>query len=891
MEHLDLVAKIFFRDTSAQSVLRGDIRYSDFPRKDYEVMALSEMKHLTESETGEIYRYLKEHTENYTNENGLNVFRLLKELSAEMIYIRDDRPVCRYEKLLRWREFVRWLGEDLPVCAFLACFRERTGMEWIDFGWEPVIGHDNRQLNCLMQRGISDNHFHLFGSSPSFHLIWMRLMNDVSENHYVKVLQEIDADRRVPHSRYSLCGREETLGVMHIQAALIRLVLFYYLKISLADGKEDNSGKVLQRIPSVITVLLDDTYRGIYREEIQSHIRALRLTAFVNTGNDVDYALPPYGGHGSCHDFSGERFLIYHMLCGQVRGRAIPADLMNLFYAYLIIKGEFYSELVQVNDILGFQNFHTYQRRYWGFLNTDTDRRRMVEHAVADSMAAGNIRSLEVRISPEATAAGNQRMIRCYRKWIGEILREDDRKRVYFVFHFPKQKDDCTEEAEGMDFRYRHYSLRENLARKGDALIRFREMMPEEAAWVCGIDACSQEIGCRPEVFAPTFRQLASHVGTRDMLWNGTLPPYQPQSTSPVAGYSGCGRVKQWNMTYHVGEDWLDLLDALRAIDEAVAFLNLKNGDRLGHATVLGLDVKKWYELKSHRITLPIQDYLDNIVWLYHKLVEFDIRSCENLKGFILEEFEENFRLLYGRYMRPDIFEELEMRRVRLYGRDNGEGEQRPDTANIHTCYEAWKLRGDHPSLYRRGFYYDPYRSLKPYMINEELPNGSAIRARTDAGFLYYLYHYSKDIRIRGRREKQIAVSNLYVDGVAKVQAAMQRRISQIGIGIETNPSSNYLISSMETYEDHPISRLFNMGLTSDNEKIRECAQLHVSINTDDKGVFHTSLENEFALMSCAMEQAVNEDGSCKYQRQMVYDWLDRIREFGNQQSFLERGG
>lgn len=62
----------------------------------------------------------------------------------------------------------------------------------------------------------------------------------------------------------------------------------------------------------------------------------------------------------------------------------------------------------------------------------------------------------------------------------------------------------------------------------------------------------------------------------------------------------------------------------------------------------------------------------------------------------------------------------------------------------------------------------------------------------------------------------------------------------------------------------------------------------NISINTDDKGIFHTSLENEYALMACAMEKERDENGNPKYNRQMVYQWLDNIREMGNMQSFRE---
>lgn len=122
----------------------------------------------------------------------------------------------------------------------------------------------------------------------------------------------------------------------------------------------------------------------------------------------------------------------------------------------------------------------------------------------------------------------------------------------------------------------------------------------------------------------------------------------------------------------------------------------------------------------------------------------------------------------------------------------------------------------------------------------------------------------------------------------------MQRYVAKRGISIETNPSSNYRISTIDKYVEHPLLNFYNMGLTWNEDKLRGCPQLHVSINTDDKGIFDTTLENEYALMGNAVENIKDEDGNDTYNKQMVYDWLERIRQNGNQQSFLrqkERGG
>lgn len=129
----------------------------------------------------------------------------------------------------------------------------------------------------------------------------------------------------------------------------------------------------------------------------------------------------------------------------------------------------------------------------------------------------------------------------------------------------------------------------------------------------------------------------------------------------------------------------------------------------------------------------------------------------------------------------------------------------------------------------------------------------------------------------------------MYVKGVKAVQKAMGKDFASRGIGVETNPSSNLAISMAESYEELPIVQMYNKDLTWDEEKLRECPQINVSINTDDKGIFHTSLENEYALMACAMEKVRDEKENLVYDRQMVYQWIDNIRRMGNLQSFKER--
>ena len=109
--------------------------------------------------------------------------------------------------------------------------------------------------------------------------------------------------------------------------------------------------------------------------------------------------------------------------------------------------------------------------------------------------------------------------------------------------------------------------------------------------------------------------------------------------------------------------------------------------------------------------------------------------------------------------------------------------------------------------------------------------------------------------------------------------------ISRKKVAIETNPSSNVLISRFGSYDKHPVT-VFNDRFLHDPQ--RGC--LPVSINTDDPGVFDTELENEYALMASALESVADETGRKAYTPEQIHFWLDHVRQMGLEQSFLEIG-
>lgn len=70
------------------------------------------------------------------------------------------------------------------------------------------------------------------------------------------------------------------------------------------------------------------------------------------------------------------------------------------------------------------------------------------------------------------------------------------------------------------------------------------------------------------------------------------------------------------NLTYHIGENFYDLVDGLRAIDEIMTDLNWQKPNRLAHLLALFTNADKYYERKHYTVTMPRKMLLDNLEWI-----------------------------------------------------------------------------------------------------------------------------------------------------------------------------------------------------------------------------------------------------------------------------------
>lgn len=885
MKNIEEIMGILFKRVSPFEVLSGNIEYNNLQENSFVNLITPYLKQFNGNEIHNLYHYVADRIDKYNKEvlflnnssvNNIDVFDILFFYVRNILITCNNQIEVPYYRLLEWRKTINDVHEDTLVCAYEALYEIWDNC---DFSWESTLETNNFRLKTILNKGYCENHFHLWASGQYFQLFWVKLMNNSNQSYYMTVLNDIDKNRHDVNYKYELNYNEESFQIMYLQAALIRAYLYAWLtntvfeindyeindyivdanivkKYNLSVKGEqvklqDYRGCIPEKeyaqlsnnftLEFIIKLLKDSSLLTIYKSDILHAIKSLRINGTCIF--EDDYVSPANNIQGSRRKRNqqilySEKNFLYRMFC---KIHTAPDGFnvrFNLFYAYLLIKEKFRSELVQINNRSGFYNFDLYSRRKNQIIVTNDEWSILADMALKSTLQDKNLKMLEARITPSDTYDGDFQQI----KQLDAHLTEEEKKRTYYVFHFIKETDPET----GYGIYCRHYLKRKKIENQAYALAKFREMHPKIAERVRGIDACSSEIGCRPEVFAQSFIFLRNHV-TKERNENGELI------------------VPQLRVTFHVGEDFLDIIDGLRAIDEAIHFLELNCGDRLGHAIALGIDADRWYQVKNYQIVLPMQDYLDNVVWMYAKLTENNIPDFEGFLHFLENEFQFYFEKIYGT-------------------------KDRCDNCSILNYWYAMQLRGDSPEYYKTGIFdkklYQNDLYEKQLSSESRLFKKKNYRTLPEVSKLYYRYHYDDSVRKEGKKVVTIDISKIWIAAVRELQKVMQHFVAKCGLGIETNPSSNLMISGIQKYDEHPIVKLYNYELEKNFDKINECAQISVSINTDDKGIFSTSLENEYVLMACALESSKDENDIARYDKNRVYDWINKVRKFSFVQSF-----
>lgn len=91
---------------------------------------------------------------------------------------------------------------------------------------------------------------------------------------------------------------------------------------------------------------------------------------------------------------------------------------------YLILHGKLRGQLIQSNDLIGFDNFQRIQNRKWDYLGDAASKRLITELAIREPLVTKpHLKELEVRLSPSMNAENNARNIQTLDRSVTSVER------------------------------------------------------------------------------------------------------------------------------------------------------------------------------------------------------------------------------------------------------------------------------------------------------------------------------------------------------------------------------------------------------------------------------------------------------------------------------------
>lgn len=664
---------------------------------------------------------------------------LLNEFSELVLRYDRENGICViYDNLLRWRQISYVLGQDIFITSYLG--RKFNDSDNFSFDWSNCIPCDKDAIYVNDEDGLPDIHTHLWGSVDYAELYWICIMNNISlwsDNPDERInSRQMDVDYDL-----NIEGRK-TLRDWTSVASCIRIALLKWISDTNPDSEFSH-----EKIDWLIECMDDgfSSWRndGFQEELCQFKEGSFRLQKFGNVIWDYairkDYQLAEKEFNSPFWLHYGERHLLYSCFQKIYHNGGKKVDVQKAseyLYLYLLIKIRFRKEHIYTNPLKGLANFIDYGIAKSTLQVNDETYKLLLNkifyiYAIQSSVGLKHNNDIESRLSIKDYKGCNNIPISTSIASTGAFIYSG---KLSFVISISKS--------------FNKSKMESNI----DIILRESS---EGNSKLVGIDFCGYEGEKRPIFFSPFIRYLRKK-GIK-------------------------------NFTYHVGEDFVDVLDGLRAIDELLTYAEFDSYCRLGHALVLGIDVSKYYRERHNIVILKEQDLLDNLVWLYCKV---DIKNDES--GCI-SEIEKKIKSLLKKFEYGD---------------------------NIDDYYKSISLRSE-PALV------DDSYSI-PCNANDCIRENGKIRA------LYEKYH----------SQGSTIVSYQYPSGidvyVKNLQDKVIHSIIDENISIEACPSSNLCVGGFRRYDNLPLMRLIDK-------------KIPISINTDDKGVFSTSIEQEYALIALSM--------------------------------------
>jgi hypothetical protein len=364
-----------------------------------------------------------------------------------------------------------------------------------------------------------------------------------------------------------------------------------------------------------------------------------------------------------------------------------------------------------------------------------------------------------------------------------------------------------------------------------------------------GLDVAALETDAPVGVFAPAIRWLRSLTSSPSQVVRPFDDQFQKQHVSPLG------------VTCHAGEDFRHLLGGIRSVDESVDFLQMHQGDRIGHGLALGVDPEKWAQRMGGSVTMKVGRRLFELIWFYDKLRDLD--DFASTTEQVRSEIQRLCRQIYPSpvYPSPDP--------------EETEDVPAPHATATPSCEildASRRFQKFDPCLVEQRHAIHPYARFGRREIDE------AKDRHGQRAYDLWIYHMTnRSFAKRGDEKERFAIRTEWFDAIRAVQRAVLDKMTRREVAIEVNPTSNRAIGGFDSLSQHPVFDWDPPSRDADHPRP------YVVVGSDDPGVFGSELLHEYAFLHAAARHRGHD-------RAVVEDWLEELRANGLRFLFMQEG-
>ena len=813
------------------------------------------------------------------------VLASLQCLMDEYFTVRNNELYIKTEKFGWWQNMLSRLS-PLPVLAWAYL---KLGAKYAQpipptkRTFKQLYPYDEGVENYIMRHGLNDSHVHA-NLCAYAEECWLHALDHTDEEWKLQS-ENFEKGDEIPRL-YRFIHSDLTPDVMeaHMEIAkVLRYILINYAwdeKVLWRDGETEK-----------------EKFSCVEPEGVLAELSRIPPRSWKNTKARELFEIP-HGDGGDKENLPNTTGELQWMMKTLEKQRRSPHHLVDrALLLYILLTNEFYMLCVQRDNFVGFRQFQRYSSVQKLLVSQPCYFRGIFErmHGPGRESVTNYV---ELRISPASDINEFQRQILTilwgYLEYIRHhkdenyvtqaeqsfrrvrerrhehhgkepnsrlkaeldiVLKEIDDEllqtrnrlvRPSIVVHLIKRSWEPDEHnKDGVD-QIRFDCQRGKYEKRLENVRMLLEAHPKLLKWIRGVDAAAYELDTPPDVFAPAYRKARHELN---------LP----------------------HATYHAGEDFCHLVSGIRAVCEAVDFLELRGGDRIGHATALGVNPSLWLSSMPMQIAPTREEWLLNLLFAWNILQQRE--DMEHMVNHLSNDIRE---LGYQIFREPNPSPHLLKRIFDLRVLDPLElwGIYEKGRHEVYDSLPAGKKNFNEARLneeiIRRVLssvnHIDPQR-------REEIKIYQAF-IREAPMVIWLLIKWQRDRETWERSQVRIEVpADYFSEDILKLlqQLAMQKLVEK-SIVMETLPTSNLRIGQYKEMGQHHSLRWLGVNPCEGD------APPLVVLGTDDPGVFATDIKGEFYhLFASLCKRGVN--------AQEALEILIRVNQSGERYAFRSLTG